>query len=69
MVYREIAWTEASEEHIAAHGIRPGEVEEAVNSRPVRTLAGRANTTEVYGTTAAGRMLVVILAPALDGRW
>ena len=68
-MYREIAWTEASEEHIAAHGVRPEEVEEAVNSRPVLTLAGREGITEVYGTTAAARTLVVILAPALDGRW
>lgn len=68
-MYREIAWTEASEDHIAAHGVRPEEVEEAVNSRPVLTLAGREGTTEVYSTTAASRMLVIILAPALDGRW
>lgn len=33
------------------------------------TLRGRHDATEVYGTTADGRQLVVILAPALDGRW
>lgn len=43
--------------------------EDVVNGRPVRTLPGRHETTEVYGTTADGRYLVVILAPALDGRW
>lgn len=68
-VYRELVWTEDSEEHIARHGVRPDEVNDAVNGRPVRTLGGRDGTTEVYGTTAAGRHLVVILAPALDGRW
>jgi uncharacterized protein len=68
-VYREIAWTEASEEHIAGHGVRPEEVEDAINARPVLALAGRDNTTEMYGTTSAGRTLVVILVPALDGRW
>ncbi len=68
-MYREIVWTETSEEHIAAHGVRPGEVEDAVNGRPVLTLRGRNGTTEVYGTTAAGRALLVVLAPALDGRW
>jgi uncharacterized DUF497 family protein len=68
-VYREIVWTEASEEHIAVHNVRTEEVEEAINTRPVLTAPGRAGTTELYGTTAAGRTLVVIVVPALDGRW
>lgn len=68
-MYRELVWTEASEEHIARHGVRPDQVEDAVNGRPVLTLRGRHDTTEVYGTTADGRHLVVILAPALGGRW
>lgn len=29
----------------------------------------REGTTEIYGTSDAGRALVVIVAPALDGRW
>lgn len=68
-MYRETAWTEASEAHIARHAVTPGEVEDTINSRPVLTCRGREDTTEIYGTTAAGRMLVVIVAPALDGRW
>ena len=68
MVYREIAWTDASEEHIAVHGVRPEEVEESINTRPVLAGRGRAGATEVFCTTAVGRALVVIVAPALDGR-
>lgn len=68
-MYREIVWTEASEEHIAVHRVRPAEVEDAVNSRPVLTLRGRNDTTEVYGVTKDGRPLLIIVAEALDGRW
>jgi uncharacterized DUF497 family protein len=68
-VYRELVWTEASEDHIAAHGLRPAEVEDAVNGHPVLVLRGRNETTELYGTTRDGRTVLVILAPALDGRW
>lgn len=68
-VYREILWTEDSEEHIPRHGVGSGQVEEVFNSRPVLTLRGRDGTTEVYGATSDGRALVVILAPAWDGRW
>lgn len=35
VVYREIVWTDESEEHIELHDITPSEVEELVNSRPV----------------------------------
>jgi uncharacterized DUF497 family protein len=69
LVHRELVWTEASEDHIAAHGVRPAQVEDAVNGRPVLVLQGRNDTTELYGTTREGRALLVILAPALDGRW
>ncbi len=69
IVYREILWTEASEAHIARHGVRPAEVEDAINTRPILTRRGRDDTTEVFGTTAAGKNLVVIVAAAMDGRW
>jgi uncharacterized DUF497 family protein len=68
-MYREIAWTEAAEAHIARHGVSPGEVEDTINARPVLVRRGRDATTEIYGTTAAGRTLAVIVTPALDGRW
>ncbi len=68
-VYREIVWSDTSEAHVARHGVSPGEVEDAINCRPVLTRRGREGTTEIYGTSDAGRALVVIVAPALDGRW
>lgn len=65
---REIRWTEDSEDHIAAHAVTPDEVEQLVNSRPRLVLAGRQNTEYVFGTTNAGRYLLVVLAEAIDGR-
>jgi hypothetical protein len=69
VVYREILWTDASEAHIARHGVRPEEVEDAINTGPILTRRGRNDTTEVFGTTMAGRNLVMIVAPSMDGRW
>lgn len=69
IVYREILWTNASEAHIARHGVRPEEVEDAINTGPILTRRGRNDTTEVFGTTMAGRNLVMIVAPAMNGRW
>jgi uncharacterized protein len=65
---REIRWTEQSEDHIARHGVAPGDVEEVVFSRPRLVARGREGTTLIFGTTGAGRHLVVILADSEDGR-
>ena len=65
---REICWTDDNEEHISRHGIVPDEVEQVVYTRPRLSLAGRENTTYIFGTTEAGRHLLVVLAEALDGR-
>lgn len=65
---REIRWTEQSEDHIARHGVSPGDVEEVVFSRPRLVAGGRENTTLIFGTTGAGRYLVVVLADSEDGR-
>jgi uncharacterized protein len=64
----EILWTEDSETHIARHGITPGEVEDAIYSRPRWVAPGRSNTRLVFAQTSAGRYLLVVLAEALDGR-
>lgn len=68
-MYREIMWNEESEDHIARHEVAPREVEEVVNSRPIYTVAGRDDTTLVYGSSAAGRRLLVVLSESSDGRW
>lgn len=65
---REIRWTERAEEHIAAHNVTPDEVEQVVNTRPRLVLRGRESTEYAFGTTAAGRHLMVVLAEAIDGR-
>ncbi|MFB9251514.1 hypothetical protein ACFFWE_25010 [Sphaerisporangium melleum] len=65
MGYRPIQWTERSEEHIARHGVTPEEVEEVVFSRPQWEALGRDDSTLVYGTTDAGRYLLVVLADSV----
>lgn len=65
---REIRWTERAEDHIAAHGVTPDEVEQVVNARPRLTLPGREGVEYVFGTSDAGRYLLVVLAESLDGR-
>lgn len=67
-IVREIRWTEQSEDHIARHGVAPGDVEEVVLSRPRLAARGREDTTLIFGATNAGRYLVVILADSEDGR-
>lgn len=66
---RELMWTEENEEHIwSRHEVVPDEVEQVVNTRPRWVSTGRANTELVYGTTGAGRYLLVVLGGAGDGR-
>ena len=64
----EIRWTEESEAHIARHNVAPGDVEDVLYTRPRLVAPGREETTLVYGTTAEGRFLFVVLAEAMDGR-
>lgn len=65
---QEIRWTEDAEDHIAAHAVTTDEVEQVVNTRPRLVLAGREQTEYVFGTTSAGRYLLVVLTEAMDGR-
>ncbi len=62
-----ITWTEESEDHIARHGVTPEEVQEALYTRPRWITPGRSRTTLVFAMTEAGRYLLVVIAPALDG--
>lgn len=66
---REIGWSESSEEHIARHGVEPAEVEAVICTRPRWSRPGRDGTELVYGTTDAGRYLLVVLAAGADGRF
>ena len=62
-----ITWAEESEDHIARHGVTPEEVQEALYTRPRWIAPGRNGTTLVFAMTDAGRYLLVVIAPALDG--
>lgn len=65
---REIRWTEEAEDHVAAHNVTPKEVEQVVNTRPRLVLTGREETEYVFGTTDAGRYLLIVCAEAIDER-
>ena len=62
-----VSWTE-SETHIARHQVvAPHEVEEVLYGRPRYLAPGRSGTRLVFGTTTAGRHLLVVIADAPDG--
>jgi len=65
---REIRWTEESEDHIARHGVTPDEVEQVINTRPRLVVTGAEEVVYVFGTTDAGRYIMVVLVEAADGR-
>lgn len=67
-MWHELHWTDHNEAHIARHGVTPQEVRQVLDSDPRIYRDGRENTRQVFGTTYAGRHLVVVLADALDGR-
>jgi hypothetical protein len=64
----EIHWTDDSERHIARHHVTPEEVEQSTN-RPFYTMSGRDGTTLLLGQADAGRLMLVVLSQASDGRW
>jgi len=66
---REIRWTSESEAHIARHGVTPEEVEQAITNKPRYEARGREDSTLLYSATDEGRLLLVVLAEAVDGRW
>lgn len=68
-MWRELAWSDKSEAHIAKHNVAPSEVEEVVNTRPRWEHADAESSILVYGQTTAGRHLLVVLAESADGRW
>ena len=68
-MWRELAWSDDNEAHIAKHNVEPSEVEEVVNTRPQWEHAGAEESILVYGQTAAGRYLLVVLSESADGRW
>jgi len=48
-VYREVRWTDWSEDHIRRHSVAAGEVEEVLFTRPRWIAKGRDGTTLVFG--------------------
>lgn len=67
-MFGEVLWSEDSEAHIARHNVTPLEVEQVLYSQPRLAVPGRDDTTEVLGQTDAGRLLLVVVTEAGDGR-
>jgi hypothetical protein len=59
-VYREVCWTDRSEDHIRRHDVAASEVEDVLFSRPRWIAKGREGTTLVFGSTTAGRPLLIV---------
>ncbi|MBI1759426.1 MAG: hypothetical protein HYR62_09415 [Actinobacteria bacterium] len=59
-MYGEVRWTDWSEDHIAGHAVTPREVEDVLFARPRWCAKGRDGTTLVFGTSTAGRLLLVV---------
>ena len=68
-MWRESVWSDLSEAHVARHDVTPVDVEDVVNTRPWWEHPGVDDSTLVYGRTADGRYLMVVLAESMDGRW
>lgn len=49
-------------DHIARHGVEVQEVEEVFTEHVTYQVAGRGGSTVAYGRTAAGRLLMVVVA-------
>ena len=68
MARRDLKWADASETHFAKHGVPPEEVEEALAGPPSSLRKGRDRTLLAYGQAFSGRYLMIVRAPAEDGR-
>ena len=58
-----IKWADESIEHVARHGVRPGEVEEVCfNEEEIPFIrSGRENLHYVFGKTCSGRFLFIVV--------
>ena len=71
MMIRELIWPEDRVEHMAAHGVRPHEVEEVCFGQPL-VLRGRTEGENpvyyVLGQTDTGRYLFCVVIQFPDGK-
>jgi len=65
---RRLIFDEQNEEHIARHRVTPEKVHEVCTAQPL-IRRGRTRTLVVYGRTAEGRYITVILAPRQGRRY
>lgn len=71
MRIRELVWNERNEAHVARHGVRQQEVEEAAFDRAALTARARGSRGRsrwaVLGATHTGKRLMIILEVLSDG--
>lgn len=71
MRINELVWDGWNESHIARHGVRPGEVEDAVFDQRALVLRTRGTRSEaryvVLGVSGAGKHILVVLEPIVGG--
>jgi len=71
MAIRELIWPDDRVEHIAAHGVRPAEVEEVCFGHPLVLRSRTGGTNPVYyvlGQTDAGQYLFCVVIQFPDGK-
>jgi hypothetical protein len=71
MAIHELVWPDDQVEHIARHGVSPGEVEEVCFGSPLVLAAKSRGENPVYyvlGQTFAGRYLFSVVIAFPDGR-
>lgn len=68
---RSLRWSPWNVQHIArpGHDATPAEVEEVAHSPRSLAQAGKYGRLLIIGPTHAGRMLVAVLDPELNGVW
>lgn len=67
MYVKDVIWDDDNLEHIAHHGVKPAEVEEVLWDDPWIEKRRGSQRYQVFGQTASGRYLLVILDREYDG--
>ena len=65
-------WDEGNQEHLARHGLSPGDITEVLSNDNVfaDNPRGAEGTIRMIGKTNGNRLLTVVLQPTTDrGRW
>jgi uncharacterized protein len=65
--FREVVYSQKSEDHIARHYVTMSEVRQVILHSSYWITRGKKRTYVIYGRTYAGRYLLIVVAPRLAG--